>query len=199
MIVIRWFMDLLYASAPVEFESLFDVDQSVRRLADATGRTVFAAVLQQRAVGKVSASRVSLQRVIPFVTNSFKPYFIGEFRVSDHRVVLSGKFTMHWSSKLFMSFWFSFCVFWTLAVTTAVVIGDAEWWVPFMGVGLMCAGVGLVWLGKWFARNDVAWLSSVIRESLGGPSNNDRLEPDRRPARLRSRAASAHPRCYPAD
>ena len=173
---------------------MFDVDQSVRRLTDATGRTVFAAVFQQRAVGKVSASRVSLQRIIPFVANSFKPYFIGEFRVSDHRVVLSGRFTMHWSSRLFMSFWFGGCVFWTLLVAAAVLKnGDANyWWAPFLGVGMICAGALLVCVGKWFARNDVAWLSRVIRESLGGPLN-DRVETDRQPARLGSRAASAHP------
>jgi hypothetical protein len=117
-------MNLLYGSEPAEFESLFDLDQSVRRLASATGRTVFAAILQQRAVGKVSASRVSLQRIIPFVANGFKPYFIAEFRVSDHRVVLAGKFTTHWSTKIFLSFWFGFCVFWILIVMVAVMIGE---------------------------------------------------------------------------
>lgn len=194
--MIRWFRNLLYGSVSTEFESLFDLDQSVRRLANATGRTVFAAILQQRAVGKVSASRVSLQRIIPLVANSFKPYFIGQFRVLGHRVVLSGKFTMHWSTKFFMSVWFSLCVFWTLIVATAIVTGnterDAEWWVPFTGVGMIFGGVVLVWLGKWFARNDVAWLSQVIRESLGGPPN-ERVESERHPARIRSPASSAHP------
>jgi hypothetical protein len=30
-------------------------------------------------------------------------------------------------------------------------------------------GVVLVAVGKWFARNDVAWLSSVIEGALGEP------------------------------
>jgi hypothetical protein len=112
--VIRWFIDLLYGAVPAEFESAFDLDQSVRGLASATGRTIFSALLQQRAVGKVSASRVSLQRAIPFVGNSFKPFFIGSFQTSGHRVVLSGRFTTHWWTKAFMSVWFGGCVVWTI-------------------------------------------------------------------------------------
>lgn len=172
--MIRWFIDLLYGSVPTDFESAFDLDQSVRRLADATGRTIFAALFQQRAVGKVSASRVSLQRAIPLVSNSFKPFFIGSFQKTHNRVVLSGRFTMHWSTKVFMSVWFCLCLMWTIVVLAGVLIEDlTKWWAPFIGLGMICAGTALVWVGKWFARNDVAWLLRVIREALGvGPPNS---------------------------
>jgi hypothetical protein len=173
-VVIRWFINLLYGSVPADFESAFDLDQSVRRLASATGRSVFSALFQQRAVGKVSASGVSIQRVIPLVGNSFKPYFVGAFQDSGHRVILSGRFTMHWCGKVFMSVWFGGCVLWTIAAVTGVLLEDLKkWWVPFIGVGMICAGIAMVWVGKWFARNDIAWLSRVIQEALGvGPPNS---------------------------
>ena len=178
--MIRWFLELLYGSVPAEFESAFDLDQSVRRLANKTGRTVFSALFQQRAIGKVSASGVSLQRVIPLVGNSFKPFFIGTFQESGHRVVLSGRFTMHRWAKVFMSVWFGGCVLWTIGAIAGVVIEDLKkWWVPFIGVGIICAGTALVWVGKWLARNDVAWLSRVIREALGVGPPNPALQTDR--------------------
>jgi hypothetical protein len=31
---------------------------------------------------------------------------------------------------------------------------------------MMVAGTALVWIGRWFARNDAAWLSDVIRGAL---------------------------------
>ena len=34
---------------------------------------------------------------------------------------------------------------------------------------MLAAGVGFVALGKWFARNDAAWLSGVIGQALGQP------------------------------
>jgi len=178
--VIRWFIDLLYGSVPADFESAFDLDQSLRRLTNATGRTVFSALFQQRAVGNVSVSRVSLQRVIPFVGNSFKPFFTGAFQASGHRVVLSGKFTMHWYGKVFMSVWFAVCVLWTIAVIAGVLRENLKyWWAPFIGVGMICAGIAMVWVGKWFARNDLAWISLVIREALGVEPPNSALQTDR--------------------
>lgn len=178
--MIRWFIDLLYGAVPAEFESAFDLDQSVRRLGSATGRTIFAALLQQRAVGKVSASRVSLQRAIPFVGNSFKPFFIGSFRETDNRVVLSGRFTTHRMTKVFMSVWFGGCVVWTIGVIAGVLIEDLnKWWVPFIGLGMICAGIAMVWVSKWFASNDVAWLSGVIRDALGVGPPNSALQTDR--------------------
>lgn len=178
--MIRWFIDLLYGSVPADFESTFDLEQSVRRLAGATSRTIFAALFRQQAVGKVSASRVSLQRAIPLVGNSFKPFFIGSFQETDNRVVLSGRFTIHWSTKIFMSVWFGLCIVWTIVAIAGVLIEDLQkWWVPFIGPGMICVGTAMVWVSKWFARNDVAWLSRVIRDALGVGSPNSALRTDR--------------------
>lgn len=122
--------------------------------------------IKQIAVGRVTATRVILQRVIPFVGNSFKPFFFGSFRVERTRVVLTGKFTMHSIVKIFLSLWFGICAFSIPLAFLQVAIHGGSWWEPFGPIGMFCAGLGIVGLGKWFARNDIAWLSDVIRKAL---------------------------------
>ena len=142
------------------------MDGSIRRLRDHT-KTYSLFTMEQAAIGKVTAERVSLQRVIPFVQNSFKPFFIGSFvRQGDH-VVLSGKYTMHGVTKAFLSFCFGFIVLWTCLATVPLVTGNVRtWWFPLAGIGMFTVTIGFVLLGKWFARNDVAWLSKRIQTAL---------------------------------
>ena len=161
----------LYASTPASFESRYGVAESVARLRAATVRTVFGALTGQAAVGKVSEDRVSLQRVIPFVGNSFKPFFVGRFERSAGGSILVGHFTMHWAVKAFNTFWFGFCLLWTaLALAGSISSPKDAWHFPLFGLGLFCAGCAAVQAGKWFARNDVAWLSNVISSALSGTS-----------------------------
>jgi hypothetical protein len=84
---------------------------------------------------------VQLQRAIPMVRNSFKPFFVGRFEFKNGRIVLVGHFTMHWFVKIFMTFWFGFCVLWSLTATLAVMAKSFEyWWFPLGGVAML--GVG---------------------------------------------------------
>jgi hypothetical protein len=173
-VVMKWkrMLDFLYGSTPVEFESQFDLEESVRRLASATRRWPFGLfAIKQSAVGRVTARKVYLERVIPLVGNSFKPFFHGSFELVGGHVRLTGRFGFHPLVKVFMTFWFGFVVLWILFVTAHTIarLFDGKpclWWLPFAGVGMFLAGLGLVAVGKWFARNDVRWLSTVIREAL---------------------------------
>jgi len=174
----HWFLNFLYGSTPAEFESEFGLEESVQRLAAATCRLYsLLHLVKQTAVGRVTARRVSLQRVIPFVGNSFKPFFRGSFQQAGNRVLLTGRFTLHPLAKVFMTFWFGFLAFWTTLATTFTILalfrgktsfdGDVcYWWFPLAGIGMFLWGLGLVGLCKWFARNDTRWLSSVIQNAL---------------------------------
>jgi hypothetical protein len=165
--MIHWFFDLLYGVQPAQFESVFDLQESIKRLSAATNRSLFSGLTHQAAVGTVSEYRVSLQRMIPFVGNSFKPFFIGEFRIENGRTILSGRFTMLWLVKAFMSFGFGFCLLWTTLAMKPLLQGDANaWWLPFPGVGMFMAGAVFVWICKGASRNDVAWLSRKIESAL---------------------------------
>jgi hypothetical protein len=159
---------LLYESTPVEFRSAYSVAESVERLRAATKRSAFAAIGEAAAVGKVSQDGVRLQRVTPMVRNSFKPFFVGRFESRDGVTLLTGRFGMSLFTKIFMTFWLAMVALFgvgflvgSLSATASyprqIVIG------PFL---MLIAGLGLVALGKWFARNDVAWLTGVIGRAL---------------------------------
>jgi len=112
--------------------------------------------------------------------NSFKPFFIGEFQERNGRVVLTGRFTMIWPVKTFMSVWFGFLLVWTALPGASIVTqGQTDVvWFPLSGLGMIGAGIALVWIGKWFARNDAAWLSNVIQEALSKEPPNNRVQGD---------------------
>jgi len=163
----RWFWNLIYEAEQKEFVSSFGLEESVQRLSAVTGRSVFSSLTNQMAVGKVTESAVRLQRVVPMVGNSFKPFFIGAFVEDGGRVVLTGRFTMSLYSKIFMSIWFGFIAFWTVLALLPFLTQDSNtWWFPFFGIGMFAAGIGLVWGCKWLARNDAAWLTAVIQKAL---------------------------------
>jgi hypothetical protein len=153
-------------STPVEFESSFGLSESIERLRAATRRSVFLALARQEAVGTVTETRASLQRAIPMVGNTFKPFYPGRFIDRNGKVILIGRFGMHWFAKAFMAFWFGgigifalFSVFLTNNLQQAALLILA-------GLGMMAFGTALVSIGKWFARNDAKWLSDVIRGAL---------------------------------
>jgi hypothetical protein len=56
------------------------------------------------------------------------------------------------------------------SATTIVNKHGGDWLLAFgSGLGMFSAGLAVIGLGKWLARNDVAWLSSTIRTALGTP------------------------------
>jgi hypothetical protein len=158
--MIREFIGLWRSSAPAEFESPFGSAETLERLQAATRRSGFSA--RARLVGTVAESRVSLQRAIPMVGNSLKPFFRGRFIERDGVVLLAGRFTMHPFAKAFMTFWFGGvgCLTLLMVVYSRATLG------PLVGFGMIIAGIALVTVGKWHARNDEAWLSEAIRGAL---------------------------------
>ena len=162
-------MCLIYKSTPAEFRSAFGLAESVERLRAATKRSAFSSLGETAAVGKVSEQRVRLQRVIPMVGNSFKPFFIGRFEIRDGVTVLTGRFTLLTIVKVFMTFWLGMA----LVFAGGMLLGHFSSPNPvpsFLAVQpflLLGFGIALLALGKWLARNDVAWLSNVIERALG--------------------------------
>lgn len=172
-------LDLLYGAVPADFESSFGLEDSVRRLSAATQRSIIRDSTHQAAVGRVSRNRVSLRRVNPFIGNSFKPFFIGEFREANGRVVLSGRFTVAFAVKAFMTFWFGFCLLWTGIATRPLLAGDPNtWWLPCVGAGMFAFGVAVAAFCKRLGRADIPWLSKVIQNALSGKPPNNRFQSD---------------------
>lgn len=165
----RWMRELWAGSDLVEFESSFGLAESVERLKAVSRHRHWAMFTLSRevAAGTVTESRVSLQRVIPMVRNSFKPCFVGQFQVRQNQVVLTGRFALHWSVKLFMGFWFGFWMLLTASALFTAVPGPHATFMPLAGlITMMAFGIGLMRISVWFSRNDRAWLSDVIRTAL---------------------------------
>jgi hypothetical protein len=164
----RWLWRLLYESTPAEFRSAFGLEESVGRLRAATKRSVFSALSETAAVGKVSETSVRLQRVIPMFGNSFKPFFLGRFQSIEGKVVLVGRFTMLPAMKAFMTFWFGMVTL----ISIGLLIGSTK---PVLGLAalapfaMIAAALAMVAFGKWLARNDAVWLSEVIEGALKSP------------------------------
>lgn len=139
----RSIFGLLYGSTSAEFKSAFGLSESVERLRAATRRSAFGVLAEQAATGPVKESRVRLQRVIPIVGNSFKPVFFGRFEVRDGSVYLTGRFTMFFFVKVFMTIWLGGVL--AIGLPLAAKTIDTSAWPATFGVfGMFCAGVALI-------------------------------------------------------
>ncbi|MES2296079.1 MAG: hypothetical protein V4582_03510 [Pseudomonadota bacterium] len=166
--MIRWFFQLLYGSIPIRFASPYSIQESITRLSSVVKPSVLNAFSGQCALGTVTAKKVRIQRVIPLVGNAWKPFFYGSFSATETGTVLDGAFKFSVFTRVVMSIWFGFIAFWTL-IATAIVLTQSpgDIWFPLFGAGMFAAGIGIVRAGKWFARNDVAWLTQEISQALG--------------------------------
>jgi len=172
------FFRFLIGDVPVEVHSAFSQHDSVQRLREVTKRSVFSSLFSQAAVGRVTATDVRLQRVIPMFGNSFKPIFVGQFRETNGRVVLSGRFTMFLFSKIFISVWLSFALMWTvLALLSVFGMSGIQATAssgnplvvslfPLIGFGFFVAGILFVRFCWWLSRSDMKYLTDVITRAL---------------------------------
>jgi hypothetical protein len=167
----------LFGGIPVRFASAYPLEESIERLRSRTRRSLFRSLFKEGAVGRVSEEKVSLQRVIPFFTNSFKPVFKGRFKREANGVVLEGQFTKFFVIKIFMGFLFGFVVLWTF-LSCVIALGTAlmpdkslgvslTMFFPLIGASMLIAGYALLRLGAPWSRNDIAYLSGLITQALG--------------------------------
>lgn len=166
--MLRRLFTFLYGSTAAEFNSSYGLEESVERLRAATGRPAFFPATREAAVGPVQGSSVRLKRSIPMISNPFKPFFYGRFEQRAGKVCLTGRFTMQPFVKMFISAWVGLA----LAVGFMSVVANGDKSAEAIGadigaaVGMAVVGLAFVWLGKWFARNDIVWLSGVISGAL---------------------------------
>ncbi len=177
----HWLTRLLYGSTPAEFVSAYGLSESVARLVAATKRSALSSWGETSAVGKVSESDVRLQRMIPMVRNSFKPFFLGRFEVRDGVTVLTGRFTLAPFVKIFMTIWFGMLLLigGTIVLNAVKAPGSAPSFAVFQPLLMAGGGVLLVAFGQWLSRNDVAWLSSVIGRALGNAAEESSVTVER--------------------
>ena len=156
----------IFGTEPLEIYSPLPVAASLERLRNATDSSLLGPLGGQAMTGKVTEEKIKLERTISFVQNTFKPVFIGKVEEHTRGSVLRGTFGLPWPVKAFMSFWFGFCALWTVGASVAVATKPEAWFFPLAGIGMVCAGYGIVRLGQWFARNDRQYLERAIKVAL---------------------------------
>src|SRR5262249_19055188 len=129
----------LFGSTSAEFLSDYGLQESVERLKAVVKQSVLQTLFEEAAMGKVCPDRVSIWRNTPMFGNSFRPFFIGSFQERSGRVLVAGVFTVHWSVKVFMTFWFGFLGLLTVLLLLAWVGNAAN------------AEVGLLFVFGFFA------------------------------------------------
>jgi hypothetical protein len=165
----------LFGNIPFSCESNFSLEDSVIRLKENTKRSVFNSLFKQKAAGKVSDSKVSLQRVIPFFGNSFKPILVGKFKEENGRVYFEGKFTTFLLSKIFMTVWFSFALLWTVLaiLQVAQTFANHSDRLPFEAFLFPAGGIAFIGIGVLFIKlcwrlsaKDIGYLKKVVVVAL---------------------------------
>lgn len=166
----------LYSKFNINYKSRYPISESVSRLKAVIRSGWNPFKFRAGVYGKVSEDRVRLYRVIPFVNNSFIPIFVGSFKRVDASVVLSGYFSMHLFVKIFMTVWFtgviSGSVLMAIQVYREQESGKAFVITPALLIPIIMVlfGIFLVKLGKWFSRNDIAYISRVVEDALNEKS-----------------------------
>lgn len=156
----------LYGEEQWSHEFPLSAREAIQRLKPHVKATALQALTSQRLVGKASEEQVYLERAIPFVHNSFKPVFVGHIKKLGTGSRIEGIFRMNRAAQVFMTFWFGYCVFITLVDFSKVIDGQSS--LPLGGIVMIFLGALMVRLGRWFARNDQAWISSEVISAIEG-------------------------------
>ena len=155
--------ELLFGSAEVEFESDYSLTESVERLQDVS-RALAPAVR-----GTVAETYVSIHRADPPLRRDFRPWFFGRFLVRNDRTVLRGTYAMHDGAKVFLVLWLAGCAYALWRSVFAALEGTAPHALPLVPLGVLAAGVLMVWFGRRATRDDPTWISDVITRTLKLP------------------------------
>jgi xanthosine utilization system XapX-like protein len=157
----------IYPETTVQFDSRYDLQASIRRVAERTQPSVLRTLIREAAVGRVDAAEVRLRRYSPWFRNDFAPCFVGAFEIAAGHLVLRGCFRASGWTGAFLTSWLGLGTMRTLAATMAAVRGPAPWTLPLVGLLMLAFGLVLVTLGRRFGSADVEWLTRVVQHALG--------------------------------
>jgi hypothetical protein len=168
-------VDFVCGYENVAFESEFDLDTSIRRLAAEIKRPLggYRPLLSGRmrvVVGKVSEQQVSLWSESLIGTDGWGATFIGSFQIVNERVLLIGKLGLTWYLLVFFSL-----VCGMAAVVTILAIsellknpGDLVLWATalFGGPTMILFVIASARVLKWLFSGNERWLLVAIRSAL---------------------------------
>jgi len=121
-------------------------------------------------LGKLRDENFRLQKR-RYYHNGFAPHFYGQFVASGRETLIEGEFRMHPGARIYMTLWFSFLAFVTIAMLVSEISRrggfKGDWAsVLLIPAGLAVFGVALIKFGQWLGRGEeraiVAFLKSML-------------------------------------
>jgi hypothetical protein len=114
---------------------------------------------------------------VPFVRNSFQPYFYGSVAKAGERTLIRGRFRMHRNVETFFGVWFAFVtviggiitIFALEQLITGRRILEGNMDVRAAAVtapGMLVFTVALAWLGWWFGQGQRQCMELFIETTL---------------------------------
>lgn len=167
------FSEILFGDEAVFFPTEFSLETSVRRLSGRVEPFRFLSGLRAhegvRVFGSVSSQRVRLVWVTPFVSNIFRPRFVGHFEARGDRAVLVGKFAAVPVAKLWA------CAIAAIGLLGVVVMAMQQQPpgrpILVLALPIACAitfaGFAAIRLSQWLTRGVRRKLAAFITVSLG--------------------------------
>jgi hypothetical protein len=171
----RSFIDFLFGTELMAFESDFGLQETMRRLTTEVKSPLLeykplVSLKTAVVVGEVSEELVRLWCERLLVRNGFRPVFFGRFQIFDKRVILIGKMVgMNGLVHLVGGAGYAMGLFFTVATLLELMKGSdqpALWLMPFGGVLLVLFILGIVHLGRWLSSGDEDWILVAIRSAL---------------------------------
>lgn len=158
-------INFLWKKEPFELQLEIPASLILRKLKIEVSPKPYRLMGSERISGEVDENKIKIKRHMPLVHNPFKPVMVAEFSDLGERCVLKGEFRMDRLSQVFVSLWFGLILF-SLFMTTATILAETEYprsfpWHHFL---MLAAGVAIVSVSRWSARNDKDWLINKINK-----------------------------------
>lgn len=160
----------LFGYSEIEIKSDFDIQESLLKLSKIISPVLYP-TNELHISGFVSKNKVSFRRTIPFIQNSFKPVFNGKLVSDGNQILLKGRFSVYWLTKMFYVVLWTFLFFVIILSVIGYLVSNndqvsSSLIMVSMGVCGWVASVFLVALGKKFSKDDIEYLSNIVRKSL---------------------------------
>ena len=154
----------------IELVSPLPPEECEARLREATDRDGLLSWFGSRPVlGRVSGRSVRLRKRIGY-RNSFQTFLTGSLEERDGSTVFRGQAGVHPLVTGFMAVWFGLLILLGGAAFVAGVGGLLGGRGHVLGVIVpavgLAFGVGLVWFGRWLARNEESFLVAFVAEVI---------------------------------
>jgi hypothetical protein len=153
-----------------------DCAKRLREAVDEGAMVSFFRAGSKPVIGKVSEFSLTLNKRINY-RNSYQPYLTATMRPELGGTAISGVLAMHPFVRIFNVVWFGFVTIIFLGMGWASLSGKRgdsreTSLMLIVPLGMLCFGIGLIWFGRFLARNEPKFLEDFLIQTLDARRNS---------------------------